>query len=100
MEFNEYQKEAKRTLFGNEQVLTNITLGVANEAGQVVDLVQRYTFQGRPLDKEKLTHELGDTLWYLSQIAEWANIDFEEVAKKNIEELNDRYPDPQHAKWE
>ncbi|GAB6092206.1 nucleoside triphosphate pyrophosphohydrolase family protein [Furfurilactobacillus curtus] len=100
MEFNHYQDEAKRTLFGNEQVLTNLTLGVANEAGQVVDLVQRYTFQGRTLDKEKLTHELGDTLWYLSQIAEWANIDFEEVAQQNLAELNQRYPDPQHAKWE
>lgn len=35
---------------------------------------------------------MGDVLWYLSQIAEWADIPFEEVAKANIEELNQRYP--------
>ena len=38
MEFNDYQKAANRTLYGNEQVLTNCALGLAGETGQVVDL--------------------------------------------------------------
>ena len=87
MEFNEYQEAANRTLYGNEQVLTNCALGLAGETGQVVDLVKAYTFKGKDLDKEKLVHELGDVLWYLSQIAEW-----DEVAQENIETLNKRYP--------
>ncbi len=33
MEFNEYQEAAKRTLYGNEQVLTNCALGLAGESG-------------------------------------------------------------------
>lgn len=74
------------------QVLTNCALGLAGEAGQVVDLVKNYTFKGHPLDKDQLTHELGDVLWYLSQIAEWADIPFDQVAKDNIETLNRRYP--------
>ena len=92
MEFNEYQEAANRTLYGNEQVLTNCALGLAGETGQVVDLVKSYTFKGKDLDKEKLVHELGDVLWYLSQIAEWADIPFDEVAQENIETLNKRYP--------
>ena len=92
MEFNEYQEAANRTLYGNEQVLTNCALGLAGETGQVVDLVKAYTFKGKDLDKEKLVHELGDVLWYLSQIAEWADIPFYEVAQENIETLNKRYP--------
>lgn len=36
--------------------------------------------------------ELGDVLWYLSQIAQWADVDFDDVAKANIETLNKRYP--------
>ena len=75
MEFNEYQEAANRTLYGNEQVLTNCALGLAGETGQVVDLVKAYTFKGKDLDKEKLVHELGD-----------------EVAQENIETLNKRYP--------
>lgn len=92
MEFDEYQKAAKRTLYGNEQVLTNCALGLAGETGQVVDLVKNYTFRGKNLDRQELIHEMGDVLWYLSQVAEWANIPFDEVAKSNIKELNKRYP--------
>ncbi|CUS26435.1 MazG nucleotide pyrophosphohydrolase [Paucilactobacillus oligofermentans DSM 15707 = LMG 22743] len=93
MEFNEYQKAANRTLYGNEQVLTNCALGLAGETGQVVDLVKNYTFRGKDLDKDELKHEMGDVLWYLSQVAEWADITFEDIAQTNIETLNKRYPD-------
>lgn len=92
MEFNDYQKLANRTLYGNEQVLTNCALGVASETGEVVDLIKKYTFHGHDLDKNALTKELGDVLWYLSQIAEWADIPFENVATQNIEKLEKRYP--------
>ncbi|WP_137597933.1 nucleoside triphosphate pyrophosphohydrolase family protein [Paucilactobacillus kaifaensis] len=93
MEFNDYQKAANRTLYGNEQVLTNCALGLAGETGQVVDLVKNYTFRGQKLDRDELVHEMGDVLWYLSQVAQWANIPFDEIAKTNIDILNDRYPD-------
>lgn len=92
MEFNEYQKAANRTLYGNEQVLTNCALGLAGESGQLIDLIQDYTFKGKDLDKEKMIDELGDVLWYLSQIAQLADVDFDDVAKANIETLNKRYP--------
>lgn len=92
MEFNEYQKAANRTLYGNEQVLTNCALGLAGESGQLIDLIQDYTFKGKDLDKEKMIDELEDVLWYLSQIAQWADVDFDDVAKANIETLNKRYP--------
>ena len=54
--------------------------------------ISLYQKQLKDLDKEKLVHELGDVLWYLSQIAEWADIPFNEVAQENIETLNKRYP--------
>lgn len=92
MDFNEYQAAAKRTLYGNEQVLTNCALGLASEAGQVVNIVKNYTFRGQKLSKEQLEHEMGDVLWYLSQVAQWADISFDDVAKTNIEILNKRYP--------
>ncbi|MGX7395330.1 MULTISPECIES: nucleoside triphosphate pyrophosphohydrolase family protein [Carnobacterium] len=92
MEFNEYQKLANRTLYGNEQVLTNCALGVASESGELVDLIKKYTFHGHDLNKKELVKEMGDVLWYLSQIAEWADIPFEDVAIQNIEKLKKRYP--------
>ena len=92
MEFNEYQAAANRTLYGNEQVLTNCALGLAGESGQLIDLIKDYTFKGKDLVRDKLVAEMGDVLWYLSQIAEWADISFDEVAQKNIDILNHRYP--------
>ena len=93
MEFNEYQKNANKTLFGDEQVLTNCALGLSGESGQVVNLVKNYTFRGADLDKKKLTKEMGDVLWYLSQIASWADIPFDEIAEENIKTLAKLYPD-------
>lgn len=92
MDFNEYQEKANRTLYGTEQVLTNCALGLSGETGQLVYLIKDYTFKGKKFDREQIIHEMGDVLWYLSQIAEWADIDFNEVAEKNIETLNKRYP--------
>lgn len=90
MNFNEYQKAANKTLRGNEQVLTNCALGLGSETGQVVDLVKKYTFHGEELNREQLVKEMGDVLWYLSQISEWNNVPFEEVADFNIKRLNKR----------
>ncbi|KRM44456.1 nucleotide pyrophosphohydrolase [Lentilactobacillus parafarraginis] len=93
MNFDDYQKSANRTLMGKEQVLTNCALGLTGESGEVADLVRKYTFQSNRLDKDQLVKEMGDVLWYLSQIAEWADIPFDEVAADNIKRLEQRYPD-------
>lgn len=91
MEFNDYQKLANQTLLGNEQVLTNCALGLASESGEVIDLIKKYTFNAEQLDRDELIQEMGDVLWYLSQVAQWANIPFEEVAQQNITKLNTRF---------
>ncbi|WP_225047172.1 nucleoside triphosphate pyrophosphohydrolase family protein [Lacticaseibacillus kribbianus] len=92
MELNDYQTQANKTLAGNEHVLTNLTLGLASDGGKVVDLVKKYTFQGYDLDRAELKADLGDVLWYLSQIALWADIPFDEVASANLETLAAKYP--------
>ncbi|GAA2983971.1 nucleoside triphosphate pyrophosphohydrolase family protein [Lentilactobacillus parakefiri] len=92
MNFDDYQKAANRTLMGNEQVLTNCALGLTGESGEVADLIRKYTFQSKKLDHDELVKELGDVLWYLSQISEWADIPFDEVATDNIKRLEKRYP--------
>ncbi len=97
MDFNEYQRAANRTLMGEEQVLTNCALGLTGESGEIADLVRKYTFQGANLDKNTLKKEMGDALWYLSQIAEWSDISFEDVAKDNIDRLTKRYPNDKNS---
>lgn len=93
MNFNDYQSLANKTLYGNEQVLTNCALGLASETGEVLDIIQKYTFESQPMNREALIKEMGDVLWYLSQISEWANISFDEVAQTNIDMLQKRFPE-------
>ncbi|MFD1428901.1 MULTISPECIES: nucleoside triphosphate pyrophosphohydrolase family protein [Lacticaseibacillus] len=92
MDLNDYQQQANKTLAGNEHVLTNLSLGLASDSGQLIDLVQKYTFQGQDLDRDALMDRMGDVLWYLSQIALWADIPFDDVAKANLATLKARYP--------
>ncbi|MDR9795243.1 nucleoside triphosphate pyrophosphohydrolase family protein [Aeribacillus composti] len=92
MNLNEYQKLAGRTANLKDEALTNFALGVAGEAGEVADLVKKHVFHGHPLEREEMIKELGDVLWYVSQLAAWMGIELNEVARKNIEKLMLRYP--------
>ena len=44
----------------------------------------------RVLDKDDLTKELGDVLWYLSAVANDLGIDLQSVAERNIKKLKSR----------
>ncbi len=95
MDFNQYQKEAGKTLLphlkGN---LSYFALGISGEAGEIADKVKKiYRDKNGVLDDETkmmLAKEVGDVLWYLSQFADLLGFDFEEIAKMNIEKLKSR----------
>ena len=40
--------------------------------------------------RKEIAKELGDVIWYLSQLCTKLNLDFEEVANMNIEKLYSR----------
>ena len=70
------------------------TLGLANEAGEVAGKVKKI-FRDRQgvitdEDREALTLELGDVLWYLSELCTRLGIRLEDVAARNIAKLADR----------
>jgi NTP pyrophosphatase (non-canonical NTP hydrolase) len=95
MNMNEYQELASRT--GNiedskTRVLCNYALGLNGEAGEVADILKKHIFHGHPLDREEFAKELGDCLWYVSQLARLAGYTLEEIAVMNIEKLKKRYP--------
>lgn len=91
--FKQYQNEAERTANPHDGALVNYALGIAGEAGEVADMVKKAVFHGHELDMNDMRKELGDVLWYLSNIAAQVEIDLEEVAMMNIIKLKERYPD-------
>ncbi len=96
MEFNEYQQLASRTAnypsLGQRFVYP--MLGLAGEAGEVAEKIKKvFRDEGGIVSAEKreeLKKELGDVLWYLSQLARDLDIPFEEVAQKNLEKTQKR----------
>lgn len=69
-------------------------LGLAGEAGEVVEkikkIVRNKTGVTNVSDIEELKKELGDVLWYISDISTTLDIDLDEVAKLNIKKVKDR----------
>ncbi|AQY50499.1 MazG family protein [Listeria weihenstephanensis FSL R9-0317] len=93
MSLNEYQELSKRTTTGHhDTAMVNFALGVTGEAGEVADLVKKYMFHGHKLDKDAVAKELGDVLWYVSQLAVCIDVDLEEIAQRNLDKLKLRYP--------
>ncbi len=96
MTFEEYQKESRKTATYQEhgREFWYPALGLAGEAGEVVEKVKKLfrDDNGVMSDERRanLKKELGDVLWYLTQIATDASIPMEDVAKENLEKLFSR----------
>ena len=94
---NEYQAAAMRTInpeLSYRDQLLNGVMGLCGEAGECIDLVKKYLFQGHSeLDVAHLAKELGDVSWYLAVSAELIGYTLEEIFEMNIEKLKARYPD-------
>lgn len=92
MDFKKYQMNSGRSRNRNVNELANYALGMVCEAGEVGDILKKHVFHGHELDIDEIKKELGDTLWYMSNICNVLEIELDEVAKMNIEKLLKRYP--------
>ncbi len=95
MDFNEYQKRAYETLIHKDRDnLAYFALGVAGESGEVADKIKKiFRDKGGVMtdeDKKEVAKEMGDVLWYLSQLAQYIGKDFSEIAQINLDKLRDR----------
>ncbi len=96
-----YQDDALRTLstqfhIGEDGVTPDLlhgAIGLATEAGEMLDAVKRALFYGADLDRTNLIEELGDLEWYMAVIRDALGVDQEEVQRINVEKLRARYPE-------
>lgn len=96
LDFRKYQQESRKTwsLIHTDHAIVYPTLGLTNEAGEVAGKVKKI-FRDRDgvisdEDREALKGELGDVLWYLTQICTDLGLSLEEVAEANIAKLFSR----------
>jgi len=96
MNFEEYQKKSRKTAIypnaGDNFVYP--TLGLSGEAGEVAEKIKKVIRdKDGKIDEETkkmIQKELGDVMWYISQLASELNLKLDDIAKINIEKLYSR----------
>lgn len=95
MDFNEYQKKARKTAvypdLGNNLWYPALGLGESGECQNIVKKVYRDK-DGIPdiNDVRSIIKELGDQLWYVAALASELDVPLDDIARLNIEKLSDR----------
>ena len=95
MDFNDYQKLTQKTAnYPKELGLNYATLGLVGEAGEVANKVKKIIRDDNNIlteeRRKQLNFEIGDILWYCSQLATELDLNLENIAIDNIKKLNDR----------
>ena len=96
MDFSTYQKASRKTALYPDLGKNFIypTLGLVGEAGEVAEKIKKVIRdKGGVIDeatKLELQKELGDVLWYLSQLSVELGLELDDVAAKNITKLQSR----------
>ncbi|MAS32704.1 MAG: nucleotide pyrophosphohydrolase [Anaerolineaceae bacterium] len=91
-----YQEQSRKTYSDIEvnDPIVYPTLGLVNEAGEVAGKIKKiFRDKGGEIsdaDREALKGELGDVLWYLTQICTNLDLTLEEVAEANLDKLFSR----------
>lgn len=88
LEFNQYQKESAKTAKDNiKNNLSYLSLGLAGEVGEVCEKIKKSIRDDTEINKKDIGRELGDVLWYLTQLASYFSIEMSEVANVNLDKL-------------
>ena len=73
--------------------LLNGCLWLSGEAGELNDLVKKWIFHKKPLDREHMKKEIGDVCWYIADICQSMGFNLDEIFQMNIDKLKARYPE-------
>ena len=96
MNFETYQINARKTAIypslGSNYIYP--TLGLVGESGEVAEKVKKVIRDNNGVfDQEKLLglkKELGDVLWYVSNICSELDLSLEDIAEENLNKLKKR----------
>ena len=96
MTLKEYQEFAAKGILPatlEREPIIGFALGLAGEAGEVVDDIKKKYFHGRQIDPQHTIEELGDVMWYVANLATQMNTTLDKIIEMNVDKLSKRYPD-------
>ena len=83
--------DIKRELTPEQASLLHMSVGVSTEANELLDAIKKHTIYQKPLDVENVKEELGDLLFYMSNLMQSVGLSFKDVLQHNIDKLSVRY---------
>jgi NTP pyrophosphatase (non-canonical NTP hydrolase) len=93
MQLNDFQRffvdHQKNYKIKESDRLAVITLGLAGETGEAIEVIKKYIRDGN-IDTDKLKLELGDVLAYLAIVADYFDLTLEDISKAVINKNKDR----------
>ena len=98
-----YQEDVERTEAVTDMPMTRRcadntrllhgAIGIATEAGELLDALKKHIYYNKELDKVNISEEIGDVLWYAALLCNCLEIDMQDVMDTNIAKLKARYPE-------
>ena len=94
MQASEYQEKTKLfAVYPELQSLEYLGLGLASEAGEVAGKIKKWLRGDVGTHKdltEAIKAEVGDVMWYVSELCNDLGLSLEDVMQYNIDKLSDR----------
>lgn len=69
----------------------HMAVGVAGEAGELLDAIKKYAIYNKEVDFENLIEELGDIEFFLEGLRNTCGITREQTIEHNVAKLSKRY---------
>jgi NTP pyrophosphatase (non-canonical NTP hydrolase) len=96
VKLNDYQEQAAKTIVTHDGVTDPLVIPLLGLVGEAGELLSEYKRKLRDRDAHELfvdviREELGDILWYTSDIATKFGLGLEDIAQANLDKLRDRY---------
>ena len=86
-------KDILKEMDHNQAHLLHMAVGVAGEAGELLDAIKKMAIYQKPLDCDHIMEELGDLEYYMAGIRAALDFNRAECIQKNVEKLTKRYPE-------
>ena len=90
--FRKYQEAAHKTaVYPEGNGIIYNTLGLTSEVGEVASLVSKWVRGDKDhIELPIISKEIGDVLWFVSELSYVLGLRLEDIAQENIKKLKDR----------
>lgn len=91
LKYDEFVGTLFKDMGEREKNLAHAALGIAGEAGEVVDIIKKHFAYGKPLPLAEVVKELGDLLFYIQAMMNLLDIKMDLVLMNNMAKLTERF---------